>query len=105
MAGVPGEKENGKGRSRAETRGDRRETFSPTGSSPERKCRGVTNEKVASSRARLRYGHKAPGNGRPQTRRGRIVIETGRKQVACRSSRAVKAAPGGQGFACASGLC
>jgi hypothetical protein len=35
----------------------------------------VTNDKVAASRARLTYGHEAPGFERPRTLAGRSTLQ------------------------------
>jgi len=41
--------------------------FSPTGSAIQATGWAVTNERATTSRAKLFYGHQAPGNNRPRT--------------------------------------
>src|SRR5262245_26679711 len=60
--------------SRGRTRGERVDAVSPTGSTHRQLPMRVTNDRVATSRARLYEGHEAPVGSRPRTRAGCCTI-------------------------------
>src|SRR5437016_4849542 len=46
----------------------------PDGIIPTREWWEVTKDRVATSRARLRYGHEAPRTKRPRTHRNKVMV-------------------------------